>query len=55
MDGRGSPNINLGIFVCSFEDCWVSISVPSFNYVRVKDESEKVGGRKTLFSYHKFP
>ena len=32
VQGRGSSNINLGIFVCSFDVCRASWPVPSINY-----------------------
>ena len=32
VHGRGLPNLNLGIFVCSFDVCRASKPVPSINY-----------------------
>ena len=34
VQGRGPSNINLGIFVCSFDACWASYLVSSINYAR---------------------
>ena len=36
VHGRGPSNINLGVFVCSFDVCRASKPFPSINY----DESE---------------
>ena len=33
VHGRGLSNLNLGIFVCSFDICRASKTVPSINYV----------------------
>ena len=32
VHGRGLSNLNLGIFVCSFDVCRASKPVPSINY-----------------------
>ena len=32
VHGRGLSNLNLGIFVCSFDVCRASKPVPSFNF-----------------------
>ena len=41
VPGRGPSNINLGIFVSSFDICWVSQPVPAINYDLM---SQEVGG-----------
>ena len=33
VNGRGLSNLNVGIFVCSFDVCRASKPVPSINYV----------------------
>ena len=36
VHGRGLSNLNLGIFVCSFDVCRASKPVPSINYAETR-------------------
>ena len=38
VQGRGRSNLNLDIFVCSFDACRASKPVPSINYVVLEGE-----------------
>ena len=38
VQGRGPSNLNLGIFVCSFDVCRASKPFPSINYVVLEGE-----------------
>ena len=50
VHGHGLSNINLGIFVCSFDVCRASKPVPSINYANIKSKTGFSGERKTTVS-----
>ena len=48
VQGRGPSNINLGIFVCSFDVCRASQPVPYINYGQEQNKNIKIENKNNI-------